>query len=182
MRLLKSLKYALPLTTILLIFLLLLRGLSLHPSEVPSPLINKPIPEFTLPTLLNENKTTSNKDFLGHVTLMNVWATWCYACMEEHSVLIQLANINHINFYGLDYKDDRKAALKWLEQHGNPYSQIAYDEKGSVAIDWGVYGTPETFVIDKKGIIRFKQIGPITAEIWEHDLQPLIQQLKNEPT
>lgn len=181
MNLLKQTRFALPLLIFFLIFILLWRGLTLRPSEVPSPLINKPVPVFELPTLFSANKYTSNKDLIGHVTLLNVWATWCYACAEEHEALLELAKTEHLFFYGLNYKDDRDAAKKWLKQNGNPYTIIAFDQHGQAAIDWGVYGTPETFVIDKKGIIRYKQIGPITSDTWKQTLLPLIQQLKSEP-
>lgn len=180
MNLLKTTRFTLPLIIFIAIFILLFRGLGLHPSEVPSPLINKAAPSFTLPTLFDSKKTTSNQDLLNHVTLLNVWATWCYACAEEHEALLDLAKNEHLILYGLDYKDDANAAKKWLKQNGNPYKLVAVDTSGSAAIDWGVYGTPETFIIDKKGIIRYKQIGPITAENWEHTLKPLIQTLQNE--
>lgn len=180
MQLLKQMRFTLPLLIFILIFILLWRGLTLHPSQVPSPLINKSIPTFELP-VLNGNKTLSNKDFIGHVSLLNVWATWCYACEEEHAVLVELAKTHAVTFYGLDYKDDRSSATTWLKQRGNPYTLIGFDRSGQAAIDWGVYGTPETFIIDKKGIIRYKQIGPITAEVWTNELEPIIRQLKNEP-
>jgi len=173
-------RFLLPLIVFTLIIAILWRGLALHPSQIPSPLLNKPAPSFQLPTLSNPKKTTSNKDFMGHITLMNVWASWCFACAEEHELLLQLAKNQGITLYGLNYKDDVLAAKKWLKEHGNPYQTVAVDETGNAAIDWGVYGTPETFIIDKKGIIRYKQIGAITPEIWEQNLKPLIQQLRNE--
>ncbi|MEO8402044.1 MAG: DsbE family thiol:disulfide interchange protein [Gammaproteobacteria bacterium] len=175
----KELRFALPLLLFIAILLLLWRGLSLHPSQIPSPLINKPAPVFELPTLLDSNKMTSNKDFIGHVTLVNVWATWCVACAEEHEGLLQLAHDQHIFFYGLNYKDDSAAARAWLKKYGNPYQIVAVDKAGSAAIDWGVYGTPETFVLDKNGIIRYKHIGPIDREAWETKLKPLIDKLEN---
>ena len=143
-------------------------------------MIDKPIPEFKLPTLFDSEEETSNDDLIGRVSLVNVWATWCYACIEEHGFLLRLANTQDIMIYGLNYKDDAIAAKKWLDERGNPYNQIAFDQKGQTAIDWGVYGTPETFIIDKKGIIRYKHIGPITSEVWENKLNPLVQQLRNE--
>lgn len=176
----KHLKLILPLSLFLCIVVFLWRGLSLEPSLVPSPLIDKPIPEFKLPTLFDSEEETSNDDLIGRVSLVNVWATWCYACIEEHGFLLRLANTQDIMIYGLNYKDDAIAAKKWLDERGNPYNQIAFDQKGQTAIDWGVYGTPETFIIDKKGIIRYKHIGPITSEVWENKLNPLVQQLRNE--
>jgi cytochrome c biogenesis protein CcmG/thiol:disulfide interchange protein DsbE len=179
MHITKQLRFALPLIIFLFIFILLWRGLALHPNLVPSPLIGKPTPAFELPQLLS-TKPTSNKDFLGHTTLLNVWATWCSTCAEEHATLLELAENEHIILYGLDYKDDANAAKKWLKENGNPYQLVAFDKMGDVAIDWGVYGTPETFIIDKKGIVRYKQIGAITAEKWEQEIKPLMQKLDAE--
>lgn len=176
----KHIKFLLPLALFLTIAIFLWRGLSLQPSVVPSPLIDKPIPEFNLPTLFDAEEETTHDDLIGRVSLVNVWATWCAACIDEHELLLNLANSEDIMIYGLNYKDDANAAKKWLEEHGNPYQQVAFDEKGKIAIDWGVYGTPETFIIDKKGVIRHKHIGPITAEIWEKQLNPIVQQLRNE--
>lgn len=176
----RQLRFVLPLFVFLLIVLILWRGLNLHPNQIPSPLINKVAPPFSLPTLFDSKKMASNRDFLGHVTLVNVWATWCVACAEEHNGLLQLAEQEHVNFFGLNYKDDPTAAKAWLKQNGNPYQIVAVDQTGTAAIDWGVYGTPETFVIDKKGIIRYKLIGPIDREAWEQHLKPLIAQLTRE--
>jgi cytochrome c biogenesis protein CcmG/thiol:disulfide interchange protein DsbE len=181
MKLLKDTRFALPFILFVLIIILLWRGLSLRPAEVPSPLINKPAPVFSLTTLFDEKKLTTNKDLLGHVTLVNVWATWCSACAAEHPGLMQLAQNEHVFFFGLNYKDDPVAARKWLQQYGNPYKIVAIDPAGTAAIDWGVYGTPETFVVDKKGVIRYKHIGPIDADAWANNLQPLILELGNEP-
>jgi cytochrome c biogenesis protein CcmG/thiol:disulfide interchange protein DsbE len=180
MILFKHMRVALPLLVFVLIFIFLWRGLTLHPSEVPSPLINKPAPTYSLPTLFDATKMTTNQDLLGHVTLVNVWATWCEACAEEHTALMQLAEKEHVFFLGFNYKDDPSKAKKWLKQYGNPYQIVAVDQHGTAAIDWGVYGTPETFVIDKKGIIRYKLIGPIDTEAWENKLKPLITTLQSE--
>ncbi len=125
---------------------------------------------------------STNKDFLGKVTIVNVWATWCHACATEYDMLLELAQDNQVIFYGLVYKDNPEAVKKWIAKYGNPYRMIAVDQTGDTAIDWGVYGTPETFIIDKKGVIRYKQIGPITADVWEQTLKPLIQKLWKEPT
>ena len=171
---------ALPLILFLFIVLLLWHGLRLHPNQIPSPLINKPAPTFQLPTLFDSKKVTSTKDFLGHVTLVNVWATWCAACGDEHALLLQLAQQEQLFFYGLNYKDDSSLAKKWLTTQGNPYQIVAVDQFGKIAIDWGVYGTPETFVLDKKGIIRYKLIGAIDENTWQTTLKPLITQLRNE--
>lgn len=177
-----ALKRTLPLALFLLIVFLLWRGLNLHPAQIPSPLINKPAPSFELPTLSDAKKTTTDKDFQGHVTLLNVWATWCYACATEHEFLKELAANENIVLYGLNYKDDLSAAKESLEKYGNPYRTVAVDQTGNVAIDFGVYGTPETFIIDKKGIIRYKQIGPIDAAVWEKNLKPIVKKLQDETT
>ncbi len=175
-----KLRFSLPLLIFACIFVLLWRGLSLHPNHIPSPLIDKPAPPFSLPTLLNEKKRMTEKDFLGHVTFFHVWATWCSTCLEEHAALMQLAQLEDVIFFGLDYKDNAADAKKWLKEKGNPYQLVALDANGTAAIDWGVYGTPETFVVDKKGIVRYKQIGPIDAENWENTLKPLLEKLRNE--
>ena len=179
MKLFKQARVALPFILFVLVMVLLWRGLFLHPNQVPSPLINKPSPDFQLPTLFYSDKMVTNKNFIGQVTLLNVWASWCYACAEEHKLLMEIAQKEYLTLYGLNYKDDPTAAKAWLKLHGNPYSTVVVDLQGSAAIDWGVYGTPETFLIDKKGIIRFKQIGPMTPEAWVK-LMPMIDQLKKE--
>ncbi len=156
-------------------------GLTLDPREVPSPLINKASPGFTLPQLHAPDKTLSQGDFVGKVSLFNVWASWCAACRQEHSFLLELAKQNIVPIYGLNYKDQRDDAKRWLIQYGgNPYVASAHDLDGRVGIDWGVYGVPETFVIDKKGTIRYKQIGPLNYQNWTETILPIIQQLQAE--
>jgi len=136
-------------------------GLTLNPRLVPSPLIGKPAPEFDLPLLLNEGRF-SDKDLTGHVTLFNVWASWCFACRQEHEVVKYLSQ-KGVRVIGLNYKDEPGDAKKWLARLGNPYQKIAADYDGRAAIDWGVYGAPETFLIDQNGIIRHKVIGPLSS-------------------
>lgn len=170
----------LPFILFIFIGLILWRGLSLHPERVPSPLINKPAPVFSLPVLSFENKIATQKDFAGHVTLLNVWATWCFACADEHAFLLKLARDHAILIYGFDYKDDSAKARKWLRDKGDPYKTVAVDKSGTAAINWGVYGTPETFVIDKKGIIRYKFVGPLTQAAWDETIHPLVEKLKGE--
>jgi cytochrome c biogenesis protein CcmG/thiol:disulfide interchange protein DsbE len=172
-----KIRFLLPLIIFTLIGCILWRGLKLHPGQIPSPLINKAAPEFNLPDLLTSNRVTTQA-LQGHVTLLNVWATWCQACAQEHDYLVDLANNAGVIFYGLNYKDDPAAAKNWLREHGNPYQLIGIDDKGNVAIDWGVYGAPETFIVDKHGIVRYKQIGPITPEVWAQTLKPLIDKLQ----
>jgi cytochrome c biogenesis protein CcmG/thiol:disulfide interchange protein DsbE len=169
-----------PFIVFLLIACVLWRGLKLHPGQIPSPLLNKAAPAFELMDLLTGTKV-GTQQFQGHVSLFNVWATWCYACAQEHELLVALARSNDFVLYGLDYKDDAAKAKMWLREHGNPYQSIAFDKSGDVAIDWGVYGSPETFLIDKHGIVRYKQIGPITEDVWEQELQPRIEKLRKAP-
>jgi cytochrome c biogenesis protein CcmG/thiol:disulfide interchange protein DsbE len=137
-------------------------GLTLNPRLVPSPLIGKPAPEFELPLLMQEG-TFSNKDLIGHVTLVNVWASWCFACRQEHETVKSLSR-KGVRIIGLNYKDKADDAKQWLARLGNPYQAIAADVDGRVAIDWGVYGAPETFLIDQQGIIRHKVIGPLSNQ------------------
>lgn len=173
----RSARFLLPLFVFLALAGLLYRGLSLDPKKVPSPLIDKPAPAFSLPQLDAPEKILTQDNFKNQVSLFNVWATWCVACRQEHPVLMQLAQTG-VPIYGLDYKDTRADAKRWLLRFGNPYQANAFDEDGRVGINWGVYGTPETFVIDKQGVIRHKYIGPLTADIINRELLPLIKQLQ----
>ncbi|MBN4063838.1 DsbE family thiol:disulfide interchange protein [Cardiobacterium sp. AH-315-I02] len=154
------LKRFLPLIIFAALSALLAVGLTLDPRTVPSPLIGKPAPEFELPLLLQQG-SFSDKDLIGHVTLVNVWASWCISCRQEHDTLKYLAR-NGARVVGLNYKDEPEDAKKWLARLGNPYQVVAADYEGRAGIDWGVYATPETFLIDKNGIIRHKVIGPLT--------------------
>ena len=149
-----------PLIAFAVLVVLLAIGLTLNPRLVPSPLIGKPAPEFELPLLLKDG-SFSNKDLIGHVTLVNVWASWCFACRQEHETVKHLSR-NGVRIIGLNYKDESDDAKQWLAKLGNPYQSIAVDYDGRIGIDWGVYGAPETFLIDKKGIIRHKVIGPLS--------------------
>jgi cytochrome c biogenesis protein CcmG, thiol:disulfide interchange protein DsbE len=150
------------------------------PHEIPSPLIGKPVPVFALTTLDDPGKTIGREQLLGHVWLLNVWASWCVSCRVEHPLLVEFAQQHPVEIYGLDYKDTRPEAMAWLGQFGNPYKAALFDGDGKVGIDFGVYGVPETFVIDKKGVIRYKQIGPFTEEALSNKLLPLLQQLQGE--
>lgn len=176
----KIVKISIPLLLLLAIGYFLWHGLSLNPTLVPSPFIGKKTPEFNLQSLFKPQKTLSNQLFQGKVSLLNVWATWCVTCADEYPELVSIANTNIVPIYGLDYKDQRTSALAWIEKYGNPFKAVGFDPSGNVAIDWGVYGTPETFVIDKNGIIRYKQVGPITNAIWNHTILPLIRKLQAE--
>ncbi len=156
-------------------------GLKLDPKEVPSPFIGKPTPAFVLPSLHNTEQTIDNEQLLGKVWLLNVWASWCVACRQEHPLITGLRQREALTLVGLNYKDERNDALQWLKQFDDPYHHIAFDLNGDVGIDYGVYGVPESFLIDKQGRIRFKQIGPFTADIINQQLLPLVAQLQAEP-
>jgi cytochrome c biogenesis protein CcmG/thiol:disulfide interchange protein DsbE len=159
---------------ILVIFLGI--GLTLNPREVPSALIGKPAPEFELPLLLSEG-SFSNKDLIGHITLVNVWASWCFACRQEHET-VKFLSRNGVRIIGLNYKDEAGDAKQWLAKLGNPYQAIAADRDGRSAIDWGVYGAPETFLIDQQGIIRHKVIGPLSDKEKFDGLMAAMETLK----
>jgi cytochrome c biogenesis protein CcmG, thiol:disulfide interchange protein DsbE len=153
-------------------------GLGLNPREVPSPLINKSAPNFNLPQLHDPSKQLSSQDMRGQVWLLNVWASWCVSCREEHPVLVELAKHNIVPIIGLDYKDKNEDGEAWLRNGGNPYTLVATDADGRVGIDYGVYGVPETYVIDKQGVIRYKQIGAVTHESLREKILPLIAELQ----
>ncbi|MCC6869018.1 MAG: DsbE family thiol:disulfide interchange protein [Burkholderiales bacterium] len=172
------LRLVLPLVVFLALVVLLWVGLSRDPREVPSPLIGKPAPTFTLPLLHAEGKTLGTADMTGQVWLLNVWASWCVSCRIEHPLLVELAKANVVPVIGLNYKDKRADGLAWLAEHGDPYRHSVVDADGRVGIDWGVYGVPETFVVDKAGIIRYKQIGPVTKESLEKTILPLVRELR----
>ena len=153
-------------------------GLNRDPHEIPSPLVKKAAPVFKVPQLVAADKTFAPGDLKGQVWMLNVWASWCVACRVEHPLLVELSRSKTVTLIGLNYKDKRDDALKFLAQRGDPYNLSAVDIDGRIGIDYGVYGVPETFVIDKAGVIRHKQIGPITPEALEKTILPLINQLK----
>ena len=155
-------------------------GLGLNPREVPSPLIDKPAPNFRLPQLENDKLTFSPEDMKGKVWLLNVWASWCVSCREEHPILVALSQQNIVPIYGLDYKDNPADGKMWLARGGNPYVLSAMDREGRIGIDYGVYGVPETYVIDKQGIIRYKQIGPVTPQSLSEKILPLVAELQKK--
>jgi len=171
-------KFLIPLLLFVVLVVFLAVGLNRDPHEVPSPLINKPAPAFDIPQLAQANKTFSPESMKGQVWILNVWASWCVACREEHPVLVELANSQQAPVIGLDYKDKREDALAMLTKQGNPYVLSAFDANGRVGIDYGVYGVPETYVIDRAGIIRFKHIGPITPAVLNEKIYPLLSELK----
>ncbi len=172
-------RFLLPLGIFFVLVGFLAVGLRLDPREVPSPLIDKPAPQFSLPRLDNPQQMFSPKDMLGQVWLLNVWASWCSACREEHPVLLELTKSGVVPLYGIDYKDTREEAQQWLKDGGgDPYRATGMDISGRVGIDYGVYGVPETYLIDKAGIIRYKRIGPVTIEVLRDKMLPLIRELQ----
>lgn len=171
-------RYLLPLGIFVALVLLLGVGLGLNPRLVPSPLVGKSVPEFTLPELGDPDRSVSEKDLAGRVSLLNAWATWCVECRREHPTLVAIAREGSIPIYGLNYKDERPAALEWLRRLGDPYVASAFDPDGRVGIDLGVYGLPETFLIDADGRIVHKHIGPIDGRIWETEFVPVIERLR----
>ena len=171
-------KFLVPLALFVVLVLFLAVGLRLDPREVPSPLVNKPAPAFKLAQLEQPELQFSPEDLKGKVWVFNVWASWCVACRQEHPVLMDFARAQIAPLIGLDYKDQRKDALGVLKRSGNPYDLTAFDADGRVGIDYGVYGVPESYVIDKAGVIRYKHIGPITSEALQKTIIPLINVLK----
>ena len=170
-------RYLIPLGIFVVLALFLGVGLKLNPREVPSPLINKPAPAFSLPTLADPAVSFTAEQMKGKVWVLNVFASWCVPCLAEHPLVTQLARMPGVNVVGLNYKDKPEDAKRWLARHGDPYQTIAADAAGRVGIDFGVYGVPETFIIDRNGVIRHKQIGPITPQSLNDDILPLLKTL-----
>jgi cytochrome c biogenesis protein CcmG/thiol:disulfide interchange protein DsbE len=173
----KSLKFLIPLALFGVLALFLGAGLKLDTREVPSPLIGKPAPEFNLARLDDPAAMISREDLLGKVWLLNVWASWCVACREEHHTILEFARSGAVPVFGLNYKDERADGIAWLDRLGNPYQMSAYDRDGRIGIDYGVYGVPETYIIDKAGVIRYKRIGAVTPEIVRDKILPLVKEL-----
>ena len=173
----QKIKYILPLIFLVAVVALLWRELFYSkPYELPSALIGENVPAFKLPLLQQPEKFFTEKNLVGHESLLNVWATWCYACQLEQSMLMKIKNQYHVPIYSIDYKDDPEKAMSWLENSGNPYIMTGDDKHGDTAIDLGVYGTPETFVINRAGKIIYRHIGVIDQQAWDDVLYPLIKQ------
>jgi cytochrome c biogenesis protein CcmG/thiol:disulfide interchange protein DsbE len=173
----KRFRFLIPLAAFGVLLAFLLVGLRLDPHEVPSPLIGKAAPAFTLSRLDDASIAVKTADMRGKVWVLNVWASWCVACREEHPLLVDFSKRKLVPVYGLNYKDTRVDANGWLSRFGNPYDASLFDEDGRVGIDFGVYGVPETFVIDAKGVIRMKHIGPLTPAVIATKIEPLLRQL-----
>jgi cytochrome c biogenesis protein CcmG/thiol:disulfide interchange protein DsbE len=171
-------RYAAPLLLFMAVVGFLWVGLDRDPTLVPSPLVGKPAPAFVLPTVREPDQTLRLANLAGQVALLNVWATWCFACRAEHEMLLAIARDETVPIYGLNYKDDRADAVRWLNQLGDPYIASGFDQDGRVGIDLGVYGAPETFVLDRNGVIAYKHIGPITAQDWQETIRPLVLRLQ----
>ena len=170
----------LPLSVFVGITILLAIGLTMDPRKVPSPLIDKPVPEFKLPPVRGRQLGLSSGDLKGEVSLVNIFASWCVACRQEHPLLLEIGKQNIVPIHGLNYKDDADDAAGWLDALGDPYTRTGADLNGRVGIDWGVYGVPETFVIDKNGNIAYKHIGPISQQDWETKIHPLVIELQSQ--
>lgn len=148
------------------------------PQEIPTPLLGKSVPAFKLPLLYESKRLVDNQLLQGQVTLLNVWGSWCVACLQEHPFLVELA-AKGVRLVGVNYGDEEASALEWLEQHGNPYESVIVDSDGSFGIDLGVYGAPETYLVDKQGVIRYKRVGIISPDLWRTEIEPLYRQLVN---
>ena len=170
-------RFLIPLAVFAVLVVFLGVGLRLDPREVPSPLIDKPAPDFKLPQLEHADKTISKQDMLGKVWMLNVFASWCVSCREEHATILELSRSGAVPVLGLNYKDERADGIAWLARLGNPYHVIAYDRDGRVGIDYGVYGVPESYIIDKAGVIRYKRIGVVTPEVVRDKILPLVKEL-----
>jgi cytochrome c biogenesis protein CcmG/thiol:disulfide interchange protein DsbE len=173
----KSLRFLVPLAVFIVLLVFLGVGLKLDPREVPSPLIGKPAPGFALARLDDAAQTIKREDMLGKVWMLNVWASWCVACREEHPLLVEFSRKKLLPVYGLNYKDQRADGLAWLGQFGNPYDASLFDKDGRVGIDFGVYGVPETFIIDREGVVRLKHIGPLTPQVIQSEIEPMVRKL-----
>lgn len=170
-----KIKFLLPAAVFLVLVAVFVVGLTKDPSRIPSPLVDNPAPEFSLPSLQDPNVMVGSANYANQLAVVNIWATWCPGCRQEHDFLMELAEENIVPIFGLNWRDNRPDALQWLQVLGDPYIASAYDVDGRIGIDWGAYGAPETFLVDKNGIVIHKHIAPLTREIWERDFMPLIR-------
>ena len=165
-------RFLVPLVVFLVFIPIFLVALFRDPSEIPSPFIDQPAPAFELPTLRDPARIVSNADIEGRAVLVNIWATWCVGCREEHEFLMQLARSEVVPIIGINWRDNRDDALQWLEALGDPYEFSGYDEQNLVGIDWGVYGAPETFLVNEEGVVVYKHLGPLDAATWQREFVP----------
>ncbi len=177
----KLVKYAFPILLLGALVALLWSGLGGNPGYIPSPLIGKPAPAFSLPRIDDPSATLTRDDLLGDVSLVNVWATWCGGCRQEHPYLVELSRSSDVRIFGINWKDDPQLARQWLAKLGDPYTATGMDQEGRVAIDWGVYGAPETFLLDPGGTVIYKHIAPLTPEVWQSEFLPRIRQARGGP-
>ncbi|MGI9220049.1 MAG: DsbE family thiol:disulfide interchange protein [Woeseiaceae bacterium] len=171
-------KFLWPLVAFLLLVGVFVIGLQKDPSRIPSPLVDNPAPVFSLPSLQDPEVMVGSATYENQIVLVNIWATWCVGCRQEHDFLMDLAEEDVVPIFGLNWRDNRPDALQWLEKLGDPYMASAFDPDGRVGIDWGAYGAPETFLVDQNGVVVHKHFAPLTREIWDSDFVPLIQQLE----
>ncbi len=176
-----KLKFWVPFALFVTLSVIFWNGLYRDPHKINSPLLNLPLPEFRASELDNPQLAITRADMTGQISLLNVFATWCLPCREENALLMNIANTHALKIVGLNYRDKRQTTQEWLKHYGKPYSQIIFDPNGSIAIELGVYGTPETFLIDKQGVIRYKQVGVLNEKAWLEVFLPLIEQLEHEP-
>ena len=176
----KSIIRFIPLILFVLLGVLLYRGLFLNPQAMPSAMIGKPLPDFELPMLKATDQKVGREDLKGNIVLLNVWATWCIQCKYEHPYLLDIIKDKRLKLYGLNFTDDHSAALRWLKEYKDPYVFSIFDEQGALGLDIGVFGAPETFVIDHKGIIRKRFAGPIDDQVWKKEFLPLIETIESE--
>jgi cytochrome c biogenesis protein CcmG/thiol:disulfide interchange protein DsbE len=176
-------RFVLPLAGFELLLVVLLVGLKRAPDKsiLPSPLIGKPVPQFTLPNLFDNAQPVSSESLKGRWLLVNVWGTWCVECRAEHEVLLQIKQQARVPILGIDWKDQNEDALAWLAQLGNPYERVATDRDGRVAIDWGVYGAPESFLINPAGTVVYKHIGAMTEQVWQSEFLPRVNAAAGAP-
>ena len=168
---------AIPIVTLLILLMVLYKALFSNPTHaMPSALLNQSIPSFSLSNILNNQLSLSDQSFKrNRITILNIWATWCYACRMEHSVLMKIKNDFHVPIYAIAYKDDEAVVLSWLKKRGNPYEMLGIDNTGDVAIDFGIYGTPETFLISASGEVLYRHVGALTEEVWLREMLPIIK-------
>ncbi|HEX5421217.1 MAG TPA: DsbE family thiol:disulfide interchange protein [Gammaproteobacteria bacterium] len=174
-------RYVVPIALFGVLGVFLYRGLDRNPSFVPSPLVGKNAPQFSVPLLQDPTQQLTNADFGKDVAILNVWASWCVPCRQEHAYLIQLSKTSNVPIFGIDWNDTRADALAWLKEEGDPYTKTGFDQHGDATINWGVYGAPETFLVDSRtGIILYKHIAPMTPEVWRTEFLPRIEKARIE--